>query len=128
MPCGRVSRSQFASQSEYEAHRAQMMKLILGDDWTDQPLSKLVQAHPELRRLTLQELIAVHEGGKEDSHELPGAASWHAEAMQPEEQRPGTWQSPADGLQAIEGGERRQTAEDWLRNYLREHDGSERED
>lgn len=128
MPCGRVSRSQFTSQAEYEAHRTQMMKLILGDDWTDQPLSQLVEAHPELRRLTLQELIALHEGGQEDSHELPGAASWRVEVMQPQDEQPTSRQSPADVPQAIERGEGRQTAEDWLRSYLREHDGSERED
>jgi hypothetical protein len=37
------------------------MRLILGDDWTVRPLGYLVAEHPELRRLSLQELIAQHE-------------------------------------------------------------------
>lgn len=95
------------------------MKLILGDDWEDQPLSKLVAEHPELRRLTVQDLIALHEGDHEHAHEPSQAAA----------AEPAAADSPmVDGLRAIEDGKGRQTAEDWLKDYLREHDGSERED
>jgi hypothetical protein len=116
MPCGRVSRSQFASQAEYEDHRMRMMKLILGDDWTDQLLSKLVEAHRELRRLTLEELITQHEREHEDSHELRSTTAWTAEVNQPEDEQPASKTPPTDTAQAIESGEGRLIAEDWLRS------------
>lgn len=128
MPCGRTERSQFASEAEYEAHRTQMMKLILGEGWTDQPLSKLVAEHPELQRLTLQELIARHEGGSGSASGLSRASSRGAEILQPDDRQPEPQRSAADSLRAIEGSGRRQTAAEWLQDYLREHDGAERED
>lgn len=127
MPCGRTSRGQFASQAEYEAHRIQMMKLILGDDWEDQPLSQLVEAHPELHELSLHELIARHEDDHEHTHDEPEPLGDNS--ITPTDSEESSPQQPwADAPQAIEGWSGRQTAEDWIRDYLREHDGSERED
>jgi hypothetical protein len=123
MPCGRTRPEQFASQREYEEHRLQTMRLILGPDWEDKPLAHLVAEHPELQQRSLHELIAEHE--HVPTHAEP--TIWRAEVIHPGGQSTEPDTAPTDAPQAIEDGARRQTAEDWLRSYLREHDGSDRE-
>lgn len=141
MPCGRYRRDQFSSQSEYEAHRTKLMKLILGEGWEDKPLAELVAEHPELQRMSLPELL--HEAHHVEHHQL-AQGSHHPEHAQsattrsveiisvigqrlgPEQEQgePNaesvTLRQPqqGDGPLAIEG-KRPQTAEEWLRQYIR---------
>jgi hypothetical protein len=122
MPCGRTRRGQFATQIDYEQHRLAMMKLILGDDWEDKPLHELIAEHPELRRSTLHELIAE----QEQRDDRPCPAVWQAEVgrLQPSADAGHAASEP----RAIENHEEYLKAEDWLRSYLSERDGAERED
>lgn|SRR5487761_1216227 len=108
MPCGKYRRDQFASQADYEAHRAKMLKLILGDGWQDKSLSQLVYEHPELQRLSLPALI--HQADHLERQQAVGP--WTAEVItDPHE-------LAHDEVLAIEGGTH-MTAEDWLRQYQR---------
>jgi hypothetical protein len=100
------------------------MKLILGENWQDKPLTQLVADHPELRQRSLQQLIAE----QEHVHEEPDTLVWRAEVIQSDTSPTAPNDAPANEPQAIEDGAGQQTAEDWLRIYLRDHDGAEHED
>jgi len=124
MPCGRTRRDQFAKQTEYEQHRIATMKLILGENWQDKPLTQLVAEHPELRQRSLQQLIAE----QEHVHEEPESPVWRAEVIRTGTSPAAPDDAPVDEPRAIEDGAGQQTAEDWLRNYLRDPGPAERKD
>ncbi len=121
MPCGKYRRDQFASQSEYESHREKLMRIILGPDWRDQSVSELIASHPELRQISLQELLHQAHHMQQDRPALP----WTAEVIQQDQGQPDTQSNvvkhqprPTDEPLAIEAPRPHQTAEEWLKQRL----------
>lgn len=114
MPCGRYRRSQLTSQSEYEAHRTRMMKIILGDDWEDKSVSQLIMEHPELRRMTLAGLL--HRAHHLEQEQQP-AIPLKVEVIPPGHQSGVVREQPrpTEERLAIEAPQQRETFEEWLR-------------
>lgn len=123
MPCSKSITTyrpqEWGSEADFIAHREATLKLLLGEDWQDQSLVEIVQAHPEL----WQSPIFLHHVR---DYELPRAnwqAQMEAQQRQAEGRRPRSHPDPL----AIEGGPR-MSAHDWLKAYLRASEGVTRED